>query len=935
VPATLLKTKLYIPPDRPNLVERLHLQQQINQGLNRKLTLVSAPPGFGKTTLISTWIRRHLAEIPAATRSQAAEENLCFAWLSIDQQDNDPVRFWTYVISALSSAQPEMKTEALSLISEPQAPPLEEILAVLINTIAELPAKVVVVLDDYHLIDSKQIHRSLSFFLDHLPPQLHLIITSRSDPPLPLTRLRVRGQLTELRDSDLRFSPAEAAVFINQVMGIDLSPEAVSALETRTEGWIAGLQLAALSMQGRADAQRFVQAFTGSHRYIIDYLAEEVLHRQPDYIRTFLLHTSILDRLCGPLCDSLLEAVNLNTVTPLGQEILEQLEQANLFLIPLDDNRRWYRYHHLFADFLREHLAQTAEPDVVTTLHKQASRWLETNHLITEAVNHSLAAGATGEATRLVERVLIDSLTSGEVTTVLNWLDALPDQLIRTRPRLSLGKGWALLITNRWDQIEPLLEAAETALAELKPGDPELSQGWSDTEIKGMWGEVAAMRAMVYGSRGDAQEAIRLCEQALQQLPPENATVRGIILMTLGNAHEVAGDLPRASQAHAEAVAICRSTGDIIVALTATSTLARIESEQGNLYAAAEYFRQGIEIVNEQFTVRGETFPGARWAYIELAELYREWNELDEAKRLLTVAFEMPRQINMLGGNLGIAYIILASILQAEGDNTGALDAIDQARRTMPETFSARTWVGAVEARLNLIQGNLDAASRWVQNCNLPISEDELDFLQQPHYVRYPGEYTTLVRVYIAQQRSDEALNLLELMQQSIERTQRWGRLVDIFLLRALALQAKGSTDQALATFMEALKLGERGGYVRLFADEGAPVVALLRLAHARQLTEQTAYIDKLLAAATTPAIEHGSSPASSSSITQPLIEPLSNRELEVLSLVAQGLSNREIAEQLFITVGTAKTHTINIYRKLDVNSRTQAVARAQELKLL
>ena len=318
-----------------------------------------------------------------------------------------------------------------------------------------------------------------------------------------------------------------------------------------------------------------------------------------------------------------------------------------------------------------------------------------------------------------------------------------------------------------------------------------------------------------------------------------------------------------------------------------------------------------------------------------MAELHREWNELDEAKRLLTVAFEMPRQVNMLGGNLGIAYIVLASILQAEGDNTGALDAIDQARRAMPETFSARTWVDAVEARLNLIQGNLDGAIRWVQNSNLPISEDEFDFLQQPHYVKYPGEYTTLVRVYTARQRYDDALDLLQLMQQSIESTQRWGRLLEIYLLRALALHAKGVTDQALIAFMEAIKLGERGGYVRMFADEGAPVVALLRLVHARRLTEQTAYVDKLLAAATMPAVEQSSSRASTPSIAQLLIEPLSDRELEVLSLVAQGLSNREIAEQLYITVGTAKTHTINIYRKLDVNSRTQAVARAQELKLL
>jgi LuxR family maltose regulon positive regulatory protein len=927
--ATLLKTKLYIPPARPNLVRRPRRLDHLNRGLHRKLTLVSAPPGFGKTTLVSEWI--HHAAAPLTPQ---------VAWLSLDEQDNDPVRFWSYFITALDTVHPGLGADALALLTSTQAPPIEDILIILINAAAELDAKIVLVLDDYHLINPDSIHHALTFLLDHLPPQLHLAMTSRSDPPLPLTRLRVRNQLTEVRDNDLRFTPAEGAFFFNHIMGVSLTPQEIMALDQRTEGWIAGLQLAALSMQGRDDAQGFVQAFTGSHRYIIDYLAEEVLNRQPPHLRAFLLRTAVLDRMCGPLCDALLaETASAGS----SQEILEHLEQVNLFLIPLDDHRRWYRYHHLFADFLREYLRQTVDQAELNRLHQQASDWYAANHLLNEAVNHALAAQNINQAVTLIEQAMITLLTNGEINTIMGWLKLLPEDLIRTRPRLALGKGWALVITNQWEKMEPLLEYAEKALDTLDPADPAKSQGWSATDIRILRGEAAAMRAMLFGAQDRPAEAIALCQQALEQLPTNNPVVRSIILMTLGNAYEANGQLAQATQALTEAIELSRhNASNIVICLTATSNLADLEEEQGRLPQAAAYYHQGLEFVEELNRKRGTLFPGTRWAYIELAELHRQWNELTEAKRLLTIAMEMPRQINMLGGNLGIAYLVLSGILQAEGDWAGAQESLMQAQKTLPQSGIIQLWAEALQVRLWLRQGNLPAAAAWANSNPLekPISPYPHP-MGKSHYLKYPGEYTTLVRVYLAQERFEEAHHILNRMAGETVEANRWGRLLEVRLLQALAYYAQGNLIQALPLLAEALRLGEKGRYVRLFADEGRPMADLLRQAKSRGSGINPVYIDKLLAAieqeplpAVRP-IEPLPVPIRPKAPPAPLIEPLSERELEVLRLVAEGYSNREIADKLYITVGTAKTHTINIYRKLEVNSRTQAVARAQDLDLL
>jgi len=945
-PNTLLKTKLYIPQTRSQLVPRPQLLARLEAGLVRKLTVISAPPGFGKTTLLSAWVYQHHHKAGATDNESDTPPTV--SWVSLDELDNDPVRFWSYIIAGLETVQANLGADAKTLLAAPQPPPIETTLTTLINALADLPHKIVLILDDYHIIENETIHHGLTFLLDHLPPQIHLIMTSRADPPLPLTRLRVRGQLNELREGDLRFTAAEVAIFLNQIMGLNLLPADVAALEARTEGWIAGLQLAALSMQGRDDTGGFVRAFTGSHRYVIDYLAEEVLAQQPEPVQKFLLQTSILERLSGPLCDAIISNLEIGgwilesnagpsipSASLQSQEILTYLEQANLFLIPLDDKRRWYRYHHLFADFLKEQLHQTMAPQEIATLHQQASRWHAANNLTGEAINHALAANQVQEAARLIEQAMMNMLVNGEVTTIINWIDSLPQDAVLASPRLSLGKGWAMVIINQWDSIETLLAAAEEQLAR-RAATPGQNQNWDEATIKGMQGEASAMRGMVLGRNGNARSAIEVCERALERLPPENRMVRSIITLTLGPAYEATGDLARAIHTLTETVSLSMASGNLIVALTALSNIAILEQERGNLHRAKALYRQGIEIVEQRSQERGQQFPAGRWAYMGLAELHREWNLLEEAKRYLTISLEMPHQIDMLGSSSALVYLILARVLLAQGDGQGAMDAIDQATQQLQESSIIKPWVDAIRARLCLAQGHLAETTRWAQTCQLPLG-DAFD------YVRYPGEYGILARVYLAQGQFKAATSLLQQMYTAAEKGGRSGRLIEIIMLQALAMHLQSQSEAALAPLSRALALAEPGGYVRLFVNEGLPMAQLLHLARSKAATPHKAYLDKLLdafpakMAVNQPTTEQRGllSVSLEGTDTPLLIEPLSDRETEVLRLIAAGLSNRKIAEELVITVGTAKTHANNIYRKLDVNSRTQAVARATELGLL
>jgi LuxR family maltose regulon positive regulatory protein len=921
MPTPLLRTKLHIPPVRPELVPRPRLIERLNAGLHRKLTLVSAPAGFGKTTLLSEWIA-------GCGRSQPSVR---IAWLSLDKGDNDPARFWAYSIAALHTIHEDVGEAALAALPSPQSPPIESILTTLINEITAIPDGLVLVFDDYHVIEAQPIHDALAFLLDHLPPQMHLIIATRADPPLPLSRLRGRGHLTELRTADLRFTPEEAAAFLNQAMGLGLSAEDVAVLEARTEGWIVGLQMVALSLQGGKDTASFIQAFTGSHRYILDYLTDEVLVQQQESVRTFLLQTAILDRLTAPLCDAVRFGIGETPNRSEGaassegtavtkqedsQTMLERLEAANLFIVPLDDERRWYRYHHLFADLLRRRLSRM-QPDLLPALRRRASEWYEKNGLIAEAVSYALAAGDAELVARLVGGNVLAMMEHGELTTLERWLGALPDQVVRSQPWLCVAHAWMLAFTGQLDAVTPLLQDAERAVAardEAAKAEPEGQR---------MAGHIAAIRAYLAGVRGNAPEAVDFAHEALQRLPADDLMIRGWATVALALNLYRTGDVAAADQALADAVAISQATGDSYVAVMVLCNLAAVQAQQGRLRKAADTFRDALQLAEKYAGRAGRRLPVVGYAYTYLAQVVCEWNDLDAATSYVREGIELCRQWGepqlLTGG-----YMSLATVLQAIGDANGALDAIREARQaasSLSPWYVAR--VAPLEALIRLKQGDVAAASRWAAS-----QENGLDGYYD--VFEYWSACLTLARVSIAQGHLHEAMGALTRLLNRAEAAGGRHYVIASLALQAIALQAQGELDQALIALDHALSLAEPEGYVRIFIDEGAPMGELLRKAAARGI--KVDYVGRLLAALEEEGKDEGR-------VTEPplglLIEPLRERELEVLRLLAAGLSNREIAAELFLAVGTVKKYTSNIYGKLNVHRRAQAVARARELGLL
>ncbi|UCC85995.1 MAG: hypothetical protein JSV81_14180 [Anaerolineales bacterium] len=897
--APLLQTKLYIPARRPELVSRPRLIERLNAGLHRKLTLVSAPAGFGKTTLVSEWMHGCGRQV---------------AWVSLDATDNDPVRFWSYVVAALQTIQKGTGEAMLGALRSPQPPPLESVLTVLINEIAAAPEHLALVLDDYHTVEAQAIHDTLTFLLDHLPPRLHLVIATRSDPPFNLSRLRGHGQLTELRQNDLRFTPEEVTQFLSQAMGLALRADQIAALATRTEGWIAGLQMVAASMRRRDDLTSFVQDFTGSNRYIMDYLVEEVFNRQTQSVQSFLLQTSILERLSGPLCDAVLgmsepasqqvnESVNGHGFS--SQSILERLEQANLFIVPLDDERQWYRYHHLFADLLRQRLERIL-PEQATVLHQRASKWYADNRLITEAVSHALASGDMKRAAQLVEEHSFAVMDRGELSTVVGWLDALPDDIVRSRPWLSVSRAWALMYSGQLDEVEPRLRDAENAL---------------DRKEENIEGYIAAIWAYVAASKGDAPQAIEFADQALKRLSPRDWMARSFTTAILSSLYRFSGDFVASTQAIGEAIAIGKAVGDSHMVILASCNMAGTLILQGQLRKAAATFRDTLRFAGELAGHRGRRLPFAGLACTGLATVLRQWNDLERAERLAREGVELSEQWGQAEAMMH-GYVELAHVLGSRRDGDAALDAMQKAMRTTPD-LSSWTFVSleAAEARLHLRQGNLAAASRWMQESRLSI-EDTPNFQQML-------DYLTLARVLIAEKRFSEASGLLARLLNRAEPAGAMGYVIEILVLQAMVYQAQGVPDSALESLTQALTIAEPEGYVRIFADEGEPIATLLRRAAARGVAPE--YVGRLLAAtAATP--PHSNT---STLTAQPLVDPLSERELEVLRLIAAGLSNQQIADELFLAVGTVKKHTHNIHSKLGVRSRTQAILRAKELQLI
>jgi len=884
-----LATKLYIPPPRPKVVLRHRLIERLNEGLpsGRKLTLISAPAGFGKTTLVSEWVAGCKRPV---------------AWLSLDEGENDPTRFLVYLVAALQTIAANIGKGVLGVLQSPQPLPTESILTALLNEITTLPDNFILVLDDYHVIDAKLVDNALTFLLEHLPPQMHLVIATREDPDLPLARLRARDQLTELRVTDLRFTPSEAAEFLNPVMGLTLSAEDIAALETRTEGWIAGLQLAAISMQGHENATSFIKSFTGSHHFVMDYLVEEVLQRQPESVQTFLLCTSILDRLCGPLCDAVLLAPSAS-----GQETLEYLERANLFIVPLDNERRWYRYHHLFADLLRQRLHQSTTSSTgdegmgASELHIRASAWYEDNGLEIEAFHHAAAANDVERAERLIEGKGMPLHFRGAVAPVLNWLKSLPTPVLDARPSLWTSYASVLLVTGQVTRVEQTLQAAEAALQGTQPDD----------KTQDLVGRVAAIRATMAASLNQVETIIAQSRRALEYLHPNNLAFRTSTAWKLGFAYQLQGDRAAASRAYTEVISIGQASGNTIFTLMATIGLGILQEGENQLHQAAQTYRSVLQLFGDQ------PLPFASEAYLGLARIFYEWNELDAAQQHAQQSVQLARQIEN-NDRFIACEVLLARLKLAGGDMAGAAAILAKAAQSARQhNFVYRMPEVATAQVLTLLhQGNLAAAAHLAQTHELPLSQ---------------------ARVHLAQGNTSTALATLEPLRRQVEAKGWEDERLKVMVLQAVAHHAHGEKDKAAQLLGDALALAEPGGFIRIFVDEGIPMADLLTRIKDEgespapsEVEGMKEYIHKLLTAFGKQKDFH-----SSSLSPQPLVEPLSQRELEVLQLIAQGLSNHEISKRLFLALNTVKGHNRKIFGKLQVQRRTEAVARARELGLL
>ncbi len=899
--SSLLATKLHIPRPRPHLVVRSHLLAQLQQGMEQALTLISAPAGFGKTTLLAQWL---------------AHSGMPVAWLSLEAEDNDPTRFLSYVIAALQTLDAQVGTTALEMLRTPQPPSPETVLAVLANDlVSHEGGDFVLVLDDYHVITADPIQRGMAFLLEHLPPQLHLILATRADPPLPLAWLRAQGQLCEVRAAHLRFGPAEASAFLQTVMGLDLEAKAIATLQQRTEGWVVGLQLAALSLQGKADVSAFLAAFTGTHRFVLDYLSEEVLARQPASVQQFLLHTSILERLSGPLCDAV-------TGQEGSQAMLEALERANLFVVPLDDERGWYRYHHLFAQVLRRHLQQ-AEPTLPPVLHRRASAWYEQHALPAEAVRHALAVPDAELAARLIEPLALPLAYQGQLSTVLGWMNALPEALVRTRPFLCVYHARLLLYSNQFEAAKVRLQEAEERFREEMPAE----------QTRTFHGRLLSIRAGIAGLSGNITHAVSLAREALELLPETEVIPRAGALVITAHVHMASGDVTSDSEhAVTAAVPLIRASGSPFAIVAILACLAHLHVLQGRLRQAAATYEQVMQAV-PQPEILQTSFTSLCY-YFGLGDLLREWNELDVAEQHLAQGMALVNETQTVDPFWAVlGYTALARLEQARGNTHAALATLDALerlaeRRHFPPHLMTQGAAG--RAQLELAQGNVAAAIRWADSSGLSAEDEDLSYLRE-------GEYLALGRVRMAQGRDDPAtpllqdvLCLLDRLLQNAEAKARLNSVLHILVLRALALEVQGDQTSALSTLEHALVLAEPEGYIRLFVDEGAPMRALLRQTHAR--SRVPGYVATLLAAF---GEQHASDLPLASARPGPLAEPLTKREREVLRLLLEGASNREIARRLVLSVNTVKRHVYNLCGKLGVQSRTQAIARARSLHLV
>lgn len=903
----LLATKLYIPRVRASLVARPRLLERLDAGMQGKLTLISALPGSGKTTLLSEW------------QATKANQHFPLAWVSLDESDNDATVFWSYIAKAIETLAPNIANDVLALLHSFPSPPIESVLIMLINVIdSTIQGDFALVLDDYHCIENEAIHIGLTFLLDHLPPSMHIILVTRVDPPLPLARLRVRGQLTEIRTADLRFTLAEAVIYLSQTMKLHLSAENATWLTDRTEGWIAGLQLAALSLRGQEDNASFLQNFSGNQRYVLEYLTQEVLERQPADVQYFLQHTAILYRLSPEICNAITEGTN-------GLEMLHWLDKANLFLISLDQEQYWYRYHALFRDFLLRTLHNTHTETYVHTLHLRAAAWYEQHALEHEAVHHLLASGDYERTTDYIERIARSMWMRGEGVTLQHWLSTLPEQIVHARPQLNLYFVWSLIASNRTRQakqrLEEIMAVLQTHDCKDKPCDDEM-----------MHAEALILQATLARFSGDVSRTLALSQQALEYLPLNSTILHSINTLNLAHAYGMRGDVRLASETFQQAITLGRAVDNTYTVILALNTLIRLQIEQGKLRSAFTSCNETQQFAKhhgcEHLLIMSQTA-------IKEGELFYEWNKLDEAQ----VRIEQGIALGQHKSNVRFllqGYMALARVFHAQGEIEQAHTELAQAAELAREHHSSLlVHIEALEARLWLAEGNLPSALSWYERSGLNVDDT-------PNYAQ-EFLYLTLVRVLIAQGKLKDVVGLLERLHRSAVSGERNGTVIEILLLQAKANAIQNKKSEAFTAIERSLSLAEPEGYIRQFLDEGKTITQLLTDFLAwNTSTEKTkrlhTYVSSLLdtfaRSSTLPlAIAAQSNEVRTRQL--PFRETLGEREHEVLHYLATGLSNQAIADEMVVAVSTIKSHLKSIYRKLNVDSRTHAVARARELHLL
>lgn len=902
-PFILIKTKLSVPQPCSCAVSRPRVLGLLSEGSARALTLVCAPPGYGKTTMLVEWI----GGLPA--EGQGRRPAIC--WLSLDEGDNEPALFLNYLAAAFENRFPTLGGEIRALLRTTPLPPFQAVLGMLINALDNLPGEVCLVLDDYQFISNPAIHQGLAFFLDHLPANVHLFLLTRSDPPLMLARLRARGQLVEIRASDLQFSLDETGILLSHATAAKLSQEDVSHLVERTEGWAAGLQMAALALKNQKDPSLFVRNFTGSHRYILDYLAEEVLRQQPEAVQDFLMRTSVLENLNGDLCDAVIGGAT-GKADNSSQAMLEYLERANLFLVSLDAERTWYRYHHLFADLLLARLEKQS-PQEVSGLHLRASKWYEQNGRLPEAINHALAARDYDPACRLIEPLVEQYVAQNGMGLLLKWIDQLPPEIALSRPWLCIARAWSCLFTNSVEKIEPFLQAAEQNMR--LEGRPDLRSG--------RLGHIACLRAFIADVQGDVPRTIEMARLALESLHPEDAANRTFAKYMLGRGSYIRGDLSQAAEILTENARDCMRAGLTNIIAPTLSQLSIIYRIQGRLRASVALLRAGKEYI-EKNDPRRVTVAGV--AYVGQAYVMLEWNELDAAEKLGRRALELTESWVNPSATCGCC-VLLARVYQAQDK----LPAAEEMLRRAEESIHGRGPLAGVNPDLDaarvgfwLAAGQVTRASQWAQ------SQSQNSAPGAAFSIVKEQEEITLARVLIAEGKFEAALRSLESLAGMAEPAGRFGRLVVMRGLQALAFQGCSDRTRALEALEKSLALAEPEAYLRAFLDEGQPMHALLLVYSQAQPAAHQPYVQGLLGAFTVagkiplPQAQH---PAQ--------IEPLTRREIDVLQLMAEGFSNHKIAEKLFLAEGTVKFYVHTVLEKLGVHNRTQAIVEAKKQKII